>query len=212
MEYLLYIVVLLFSVIIHEVSHGYVADKLGDPTARLAGRLTLNPKSHIDLFGSIILPLMLILLNTGIVFGWAKPVPFDPFNLKNPRRDSAIISFAGPLSNFIIAIISSILIRVFIFSDIAVLLFSTIIYLNMILAVFNLLPIHPLDGFKVVGGLLSEKQASDWYQLERYGIIFFLALIFIPIGNSNMLYIILSPVLEFMLSILLPQGIGAGII
>jgi len=208
----LYIVVLLFSVIIHEVSHGYVADKLGDPTARLAGRLTLNPKSHIDLFGSIILPLMLILLNTGIVFGWAKPVPFDPFNLKNPRRDSAIISFAGPLSNFIIAIISSILIRVFIFSDIAVLLFSTIIYLNMILAVFNLLPIHPLDGFKVVGGLLSEKQASDWYQLERYGIIFFLALIFIPIGNSNMLYIILSPVLEFMLSILLPQGIGAGII
>ena len=208
----MYIVVLLFSVIIHEVSHGYVADKLGDPTARLAGRLTLNPKSHIDLFGSIILPLMLILLNTGIVFGWAKPVPFDPFNLKNPRRDSAIISFAGPLSNFIIAIISSILIRVFIFSDIAVLLFSTIIYLNMILAVFNLLPIHPLDGFKVVGGLLSEKQASDWYQLERYGIIFFLALIFIPIGNSNMLYIILSPVLEFMLSILLPQGIGAGII
>jgi len=212
MEYIFFIVVLLFSVIIHEVSHGYIADKLGDPTARLSGRLTLDPRPHIDLFGSILLPIMMILLQTGIVFWWAKPVPFDPFNLKNPRKDSAIISLAGPVSNLLIAIIASILVRFFVSSSFFYLLLAIIIQLNIVLAIFNLIPIHPLDGFKIVGGLLSEQQASEWYQLERYGMIFLLALIFITIGNSNMLYMLINPVLNFFFSILIPNGVGAGII
>lgn len=217
MEYIVFFVILIFSIIIHEVSHGFVADKLGDPTARLQGRLTLNPKSHIDLFGSIILPLILIISHSPILFGWAKPVPFDPFNLKNPRKDSALISLAGPSANFIIAILFSIIARILVlinfsgfefFYSLAV---STVL-LNVVLGVFNLIPIHPLDGFKVVGGLLSEKQANEWYQLERFGIIFLLAFLFLPVGGSNMLNLVLGPVIRFIIGILIPESLGAGIV
>lgn len=217
MEYIFFFIILIFSIIIHEVSHGFVADKLGDPTARLQGRLTLNPKPHIDLFGSIILPLILIISQSPMLFGWAKPVPFDPFNLKNPRKDSALISLAGPLSNFLIAIIFAIIARVIIainfsgadfFYSLAV---STVL-LNTVLGVFNLIPIHPLDGFKVVGGLLSEKQASEWYQLERFGIIFLLAFLFLPVGGSNMLNLVLGPVIRFIIGILLPESLGSGVV
>ena len=217
MEYILFFVILIFSIIIHEVSHGFVADKLGDPTARLQGRLTLNPKPHIDLFGSIILPLILMISHSPILFGWAKPVPFDPFNLKNPRKDSALISLAGPSANFIIAILFSIIPRILVlinfsgfefFYSLAV---STVL-LNVVLGVFNLIPIHPLDGFKVVGGLLSEKQASEWYQLERFGIIFLLAFLFLPVGGSNMLNLVLEPVIRFIIGFLIPESLGAGIV
>ena len=217
MEYIYFFVILIFSIIIHEVSHGFVADKLGDPTARLQGRLTLNPKPHIDLFGSIILPLILMISHSPILFGWAKPVPFDPFNLKNPRKDSALISLAGPSANFIIAILFSIIARILVlinfsgfefFYSLAV---STVL-LNVVLGVFNLIPIHPLDGFKVVGGLLSEKQASEWYQLERFGIIFLLAFLFLPVGGSNMLNLVLGPVIRFIIGLLLPESISAGIV
>src|SRR5438552_471045 len=111
------LVVLIASVIIHEYMHGAVANYLGDPTPRLSGRLTLNPIPHIDLFGSIILPLILFISNAGIIFGWAKPVPIDPFNLKNPRRDTALIALAGPGSNLIIALICSIILKLFINLD-----------------------------------------------------------------------------------------------
>ena len=217
MEYILFFVILIFSIIIHEVSHGFVADKLGDPTARLQGRLTLNPKPHIDLFGSIILPLILMISHSPILFGWAKPVPFDPFNLKNPRKDLALISLAGPSANFIIAILFSIIARILVlinfsgfefFYSLAV---STVL-LNVVLGVFNLIPIHPLDGFKVVGGLLSEKQASEWYQLERFGIIFLLAFLFLPVGGSNMLNLVLEPVIRFIIGFLIPESLGAGIV
>ena len=217
MEYILFFVILIFSIIIHEVSHGFVADKLGDPTARLQGRLTLNPKPHIDLFGSIILPLILMISHSPILFGWAKPVPFDPFNLKNPRKDLALISLAGPSANFIIAILFSIIARILVlinfsgfefFYSLAV---STVL-LNVVLGVFNLIPIHPLDGFKVVGGLLSEKQASEWYQLERFGIIFLLAFLFLPVGGSNMLNLVLGPVIRFIIGFLIPESLGAGIV
>src|SRR4051812_2649545 len=106
-SFLAYFLVLIFSIIIHEVSHGVVADRLGDPTARLAGRLTLNPLPHIDPIGSIILPLFHFITNAGFLFGWAKPVPIDPFNLANPRKDSALIAFVGPLSNIILALIGA---------------------------------------------------------------------------------------------------------
>ncbi len=217
MEYIFFFIILIFSIIIHEVSHGFVADKLGDPTARLQGRLTLNPKPHIDLFGSIILPLILIFSHSPMLFGWAKPVPFDPFNLKNPRKDSALISLAGPSANFIIAILFSIIARILVlinfsgfefFYSLAV---STVL-LNVVLGVFNLIPIHPLDGFKVVGGLLSEKQANEWYQLERFGIIFLLAFLFLPVGGSNMLNLVLGPVIRFIIGFLIPESLGAGIV
>lgn len=217
MEYIFFFVILIFSIIIHEVSHGFVADKLGDPTARLKGRLTLNPKSHIDLFGSIILPLILIISHSPILFGWAKPVPFDPFNLKNPRKDSALISLAGPSANFIIAILFSIIARILVLINFSGFEFfyslsvSTVL-LNVVLGVFNLIPIHPLDGFKVVGGLLSEKQANEWYQLERFGIIFLLAFLFLPVGGSNMLNLVLGPVIKFIIGFLLPESLNAGIV
>jgi len=217
MEYLFFFVILIFSIVIHEVSHGFVADKLGDPTARLQGRLTLNPLPHLDMIGSILLPLFLIFTQSPILFGWAKPVPFDPFNLKDPRKDSAIISMAGPLSNLTIAIVFSIIARILLVSsfpasEFLISLAVSAVFINVILGVFNLIPIHPLDGFKVVGGLLSEKQANEWYQLERYGVIFLLALLFLPVGGSTMLNIVLGPVVRFILNILLPQTVGLGIV
>ena len=207
-----FIVILIFSVILHELAHGVVADRLGDPTARLAGRLTLNPIPHIDVIGSIILPAMLIFLNTGLLFGWAKPVPIDPYNLKNPRKDTALISLAGPFTNIMIAVITSIILRILLvfggslmIIEIISYLLVSIIQLNVMLAVFNLLPIHPLDGFKIVGGLLPEKRAHEWYQLERFGYIFLLLLIVSP----GMLQAIVGPVISLLSKLLLPS---AGVI
>src|SRR3990167_7993834 len=114
MELIITLIVLIFSAILHEVAHGYVADRLGDPTARLSGRLTLNPKSHIDPFMSILLPLMLIISGSPIIFGGAKPVPVDPFNLRDGRKDIALVSLAGPLTNVLIALLAAILIHIFI--------------------------------------------------------------------------------------------------
>lgn len=206
-DIIIYIVVIIFSVVIHEVSHGKIADELGDPTARLSGRLTLNPIPHLDLFGSIILPLFLIFSGTGFFIAWAKPVPIDTYNLKNPRKDSALISIAGPTANLILAIISSILLYLLKYFDLSFFfiigpILISIIKVNVVLGVFNLLPIPPLDGFKIVGGILSEEKSREWYSLERYGFIFLLLLIF-PIGGSSMLQNILGPVISFLLNLLI---------
>ncbi len=196
---LIFIVLLLFTITIHEFSHAKMADYLGDPTPRLAGRLTLNPFVHIDLFG------ILFLFFFG--FGWGKPVPFDPFNLKNPRKDAALISLAGPLSNFIMASLGSILLKSFILFKLSILItignyfLPIFIFLNILLAVFNLLPIHPLDGFKIVAGFLPKKQAEEWYQLERYGIIFLLLFIF-PLGQRSMLQSFLNPIINYLYHLL----------
>ncbi|MGB9763605.1 MAG: site-2 protease family protein [Minisyncoccia bacterium] len=148
------IIVLLFSVIIHEVSHGWAAFKLGDDTAEKMGRLTLNPLPHLDLWGSILMPLLLFLSTGGkFVFGYAKPVPFNPLNLKHPRRDSAILAFAGPLANLILALIFGILIRILISLHLFINLivyFQIIVFTNLVLAIFNLIPIPPLDGSKIL--------------------------------------------------------------
>ena len=195
------LIALFIAITIHEFSHALAADFLGDPTPRLQKRLTLNPKAHLDPFG------LLFLLFFG--FGWGKPVEFDPFNLKNPRRDSAIISLAGPMSNLILALLLSISLKLFIFFKIKILytigglFFIPMIYLNVVLAVFNLLPIHPLDGFKIIGGILPEKQAKEWYELERYGMIFLLMLFF-PFGKSSMVDFLIKPVVSFITSFLLP--------
>ncbi|MGB9707531.1 MAG: site-2 protease family protein [Microgenomates group bacterium] len=201
LSFFIYLSALFTAITVHEFAHAFVADYLGDPTPRLAGRLKLDPRVHIDLTG------LLFLFFFG--FGWGKPVPFDPYNLKNPRREAALISLAGPISNFILALILSISLRLFNFfgngflSTIGYFLFIPFIQLNLILAVFNLLPIHPLDGFKIVGGFLSENQAKEWYQLERYGLIFLLMLIF-PFGNQSMLDITLKPIFKILLNLLVP--------
>ena len=195
------LIALFAAITIHEFSHALAADFLGDPTPRLQKRLTLNPKAHLDPFG------LLFLFFFG--FGWGRPVEFDPFNLKNPRRDAAIISLAGPISNLILALILSILLKLFIFFKIKTLytigslFFVPMIYLNVVLAVFNFLPIHPLDGFKIVGGVLPEKQAKDWYDLEKYGTIFLL-MMFFPLGKSSMIDLLIRPMVSFLTNLLLP--------
>lgn len=199
---IIFLSILVATVTIHEFAHAYAADKLGDPTPSLAGRLTLNPMAHLDLMGSILFLL--------VGFGWGKPVPFDPYNLKDPRRDSAIISFAGPLSNIVIALICSAIIFLLNMSQMGsagVLITSILsiaIQLNITLAVFNLLPFAPLDGFKIVGGLLSEDQARDWYGLERYGVIFLIFAILPFVGNRSMIEIFILPVIQTLTRILIP--------
>lgn len=205
--FVVYLFALLVAIAIHEFSHALAADQLGDPTPRLQGRLKLNPMVHVDAMG------MFFLMLFG--FGWGKPVEFDPYNLKNPRRDAAIISVAGPMSNFILAIVLSILLRLFILFDltflttIGFLIFIPVIRMNVVLGVFNLLPIHPLDGFKIVGGILSREKAQEWYSLQRYG-IFFLILMILPIGGSSMLQRVLIPMVSFLNGILLPASLSVS--
>jgi len=182
-ETLFFLAVLIFSVIIHEIAHGYVAEMLGDPTARLAGRLTLNPVKHIDPMGSIILP-ALMLISTGgkFAFGWAKPVPYNPYNLKNFKWGTVLVGAAGALANLGIAIIFGLMIRYHEvlgitagpFSDIL----GTIVYTNIILAVFNMIPFPPLDGAKVLFAFLPYKFQQIHDYLEHNWILFIVFVFF----------------------------------
>jgi len=192
------IIVLIFSVVIHEVSHGYVAEELGDHTARDLGRLTLNPLKHIDPFGSIILPLLMSLIPGGIILGWAKPVPYNPFNLKNPKKGGALIAAAGPASNLIVAFIFAIFYRLFMYVPSvsgALLtlepLFASIVMINIMLAIFNLVPIPPLDGSKILFAFIPRKYEHLADAFERYG--FFVLMIFIFLGVE-----FLSPIVRFL--------------
>lgn len=195
-SFFVWLLALMAAITVHEFSHAYVADLLGDPTPRLAGRLTLNPLAHLDPLGT----LMLILVR----FGWGKPVPIDPFNLKSPRRDSALISLAGPGSNLIFAIFLSFFLRfpIFHFSFLFFLL-QPLIILNVILAVFNLLPIHPLDGFKIVAGFLRDDWASQWEELAGLG-PFFLLFLLLPFFGGSLIGNIVSPIISLILRLLLP--------
>ncbi|MBI4079789.1 site-2 protease family protein [Candidatus Kaiserbacteria bacterium] len=147
------IAIIIFSAVIHEVMHGVAADRLGDPTARLQGRLTLNPIPHLDPFGSILLPIILALTNSPIFFGWAKPVPYNPYNLRPGRFSEAIVAGAGPFSNLAIALLGGLAIRSGVASGFEPVLFL-IVVINVMLFLFNLIPIPPLDGSKVLEGLL----------------------------------------------------------
>ncbi|MFZ5366587.1 MAG: site-2 protease family protein [Patescibacteria group bacterium] len=207
LSFLIWLVALLVAITIHEFSHAWTADRLGDPTARLMGRLTLNPLAHLDPFGTLALLLFR--------FGWGKPVPFDPFNLRNPRRDAALISLAGPASNLILATLLSLLLRflsIFNFPAspaggsflIFNLFIEPIIALNVMLGVFNLLPVHPLDGGKILIGFLPQKQAEEWDQiLSQYSLLIILFLLF-PFFGFSLVSLIVSPIINFILWLLLP--------
>ena len=163
-----FLIVLILSIIIHEVSHGYVAEMLGDPTARLQGRLTLNPIPHIDIVGSILVPASLVLFHAPFMFGWAKPVPYNPYNLKNQRWGEALVAGAGPGVNILLAIGFGLFIR-FLGTEVPsafVEFASIIVFVNIMLAVFNLIPIPPLDGSKLLKSVLPWKANMAYQRRE----------------------------------------------
>lgn len=169
-----YFLVLIISIIVHEVAHGIAAEREGDPTARMLGRITLNPLKHIEWFGSVILPLVLILSKAGFVVGWAKPVPYNPDNLKRGKKSVAIVAIAGIVVNLSIAIFFGLLIRLAPFAHIYSTGFfeiaSIIVLVNIVLALFNAIPIAPLDGFRFLGAILPFKYERQMQALEKYSL------------------------------------------
>jgi Zn-dependent protease len=184
------IAVLIISVVLHEMAHGYAALSQGDKTAWYAGRLTFNPLKHLDIWGSVIIPLILVVTNAGFIIGWAKPVPYNPNNLKNPIWGKVWVAVAGVLTNLAVALIFGLLIRFGSFSGITLELFQIVVLINIILAVFNLVPIPPLDGSKIILAFLPEKYQSLVYYYERYS--FFLIILFVFYGWVFILPIVYS--------------------
>jgi len=192
-----YIVILVMSIVIHEVSHGFIAEYFGDQTARFAGRLTLNPLKHLDLFGSILLPVFLVLSHSPFLFGWAKPVPYNPNNLRNEKRGTIAVASAGVLANLSIAIIFGIVIRLtsgFSLPASFYFITSTIVIVNLALGIFNLVPIAPLDGSKILFSFLPQSLKRLILPYEQYSLI--LLIIFI-VFFSNYLFPILSYLFSF---------------
>jgi len=191
---------ILFSIILHEIAHGVVANRLGDDTARRAGRLTLNPLPHIDPVGSVMLPLFLTAIGSPFLFGWAKPVPVNFLNLRNPKRDMIAVAFAGPGTNIILALASAAVAHAFHASgpDWLTAVAVVSVQINVVLAVFNLIPILPLDGGRVLFGLLPRGPALAFARLERYGLLIVMALLF-----TGTLGAVLGPVTSFMIRTLL---------
>ncbi len=191
-----WILPVIFAITVHEVAHGWVAKKYGDNTASRLGRLTLNPVKHVDLLGTIILPGLLLMTGTGFIFGWAKPVPVDPSNFKRPLQDMAIVALAGPVSNLIMAFIWALIIRLGIFIGTnAEAISLPLIYtgvagisINLVLAMINLLPIPPLDGSRILTGILPSYWAWQYNRLERYGFILLLVLLYTKILNVILEY------------------------
>jgi Zn-dependent protease len=208
----LWILPILVAVVFHEVAHGYVANWLGDPTAALRGRLTLNPLAHVDPIGTVIVPLFLLVSGSGLLFGWAKPVPVNYQNLGNPRRDMVLVAAAGPLTNLVIAVGAAVALRVLLSTSgdgagtiarsvvhpLALMAFAGV-QMNVFLGVFNLLPIPPLDGGRVLTGLLPVALARRFQRIEPFGFLVLIALLM-----TNSLGVFLHAPIQLLLSILLP--------
>lgn len=170
MEAILFLIILIISVIAHEVAHGYAANSLGDPTARLANRLTLNPLPHIDLMGSLVIPALLVFTHSPILFGWAKPVPYNPYNLKSQRWGETLVALAGSATNLFLALVFGLMVRygsVLGFDQSALSLAITISFINLFLGLFNLIPFPPLDGFTALRAGLPWHLASGLQRLEQ---------------------------------------------
>ena len=199
MEILIKLVALALAIILHEVAHGYAAWRLGDPTAKMANRLTLNPLAHIDPFGSIILPLILVMTHSPVLLGWAKPVPFNPSYFRDPRKGIMIVGAAGPLTNFALAVASGVLVHLVVpLSQGLAFFLAYFCMTNVLLGVFNLIPIPPLDGSRVVLGVIPDEWVSGYLQMERFGFIIIFALLWM-----GALDYVMDPVANLMLRILL---------
>lgn len=198
---LFFFVIIIPSAVIHEYAHGWAADYLGDPTAKLAGRLTLNPLAHIDLWGTLLLPLLLFLgTGGGFIFAYAKPVPYNPYNLRNFRWGPALVGAAGPLANLIIALVFGFLIRLFPLSVLAE-FFAIIVYANILLLVFNLVPVPPLDGSKILLAVLPDSMMQFKINLQRYGLFILIFFIFFA-------FQLIVPIIQFLFKLI--TGVGFG--
>lgn len=183
---LLFFALLLLAMSIHEFSHGWLAYKLGDTTAKDQGRLTLNPLAHIDPMGTVLLPIFIFIMSGGrFIFGAAKPVPINYWALKNPRKDMIWIGLAGPFSNLFCALAASQVLRLLPAATVLSTLLTNFVFINVILGVFNLIPIPPLDGSRIAMGLLPERLARRYAGLERFG--FIIIMIFFALGLLNLL-------------------------
>lgn len=206
MEQVIIIIALIISIILHEMAHGYAANALGDPTARLQGRLSPNPLVHIDPLGSVIIPAFLFLTQAGILFGWAKPVPYNPYNFTNQKWGEALVAIAGPATNVLLAIIFAVIIRsgdTLGLSDPFLQISLYIVYINILLAFFNMIPIPPLDGSKILTAVLpfsaqmQYRKFAQW--VERYGLFVMFAFIFVFITFlSDPFFVLVSSVVELL--------------
>ncbi|MFH1856976.1 MAG: site-2 protease family protein [Candidatus Omnitrophota bacterium] len=196
-EFFLFFVILIFSISLHEVFHGWTAYKLGDPTAKLMGRLTLNPIAHIDPIGTIFLPIVTFLF-AGVPFGYAKPVPINYYNLRNPKKDMILIGFAGPAANFSIAFLLALVLKTGLTPLFITQLFMSGIFINIFLGVFNLVPIPPMDGSRVVTGILPNELAASYLKLEPFGFIIVLAMLYFGLIDK-----VILPLVIFIETILL---------
>lgn len=199
------IVIVFYSIILHEISHGLAALWLGDDTAKRHGRLSLNPMSHIDWFGTVILPLVMY-FTAGFVFGYAKPVPINPYNFRNYKKDTGLTGMAGPATNILIAIAFALVYHLVGANTIVGVFCIPVIQINLFLAIFNLIPIPPLDGSKVLGMVLSDEAYYKYTMQERTGMLVFIGLImFDSIFHLNLFGRVITPVIGFLMGLL---GIG----